>query len=148
MPYKIAFLSKYPPLEGGIAAKTYWLARGLAARGHKVHVITHGVSAGREYRIKNDEGCPPSTPNLWVHQPPREIPWHIPEDDEYALALLDLTINVIRAHAIQILDTGYLIPYGILGHLAKELTGVYHVVRHGGSDLEKFLKRQVLGTMI
>ena len=49
MPYKIALLSKYPPLEGGIAAKTYWLARGLAARGHEIHVITHGISSGREY---------------------------------------------------------------------------------------------------
>ena len=148
MPYKIAFLSKYPPLEGGIAAKTYWLARGLAAQGHMVHVVTHGMCAGREYRIQGDESQPASAPNLWVHRPPEEMPWHIPEDDEHALALLDLTIRVIREHAIQILDTGYLVPYGIIGHLAKESTGVYHIVRHGGSDLEKFLKRQVLGTVL
>ena len=148
MPYKIAFLSKYPPLEGGIAAKTYWLARGLAARGHMVHVITHGISAGREYRIQGGERSPATMSNLWVHRPPDEIPWHIPEDNEHALALLDLTINVIREHAIQILDTVYLVPYGIIGHLAKESTGVYHIVRHGGSDLEKFLKRQVLGTVL
>jgi len=148
MPYKIAFLSKYPPLEGGIAAKTYWLARGLAAQGHMVHVVTHGISAGREYRIQGDESQPASAPNLWVHRPPEEMPWHIPEDDEHALALLDLTIRVIREHAIQILDTGYLVPYGIIGHLVKESTGVYHIVRHGGSDLEKFLKRQVLGTVL
>ena len=148
MPYKIAFLSKYPPLEGGIAAKTYWLARGLAARGHMVHVITHGIPAGREYRIQGSEGPPATVSNLWVHRPPDEMPWHIPEDNENALALLDLTIRVIREHAVQILDTGYLVPYGIVGHLAKELTGVHHIVRHGGSDLEKFLKRQALGTVL
>ena len=148
MPCKIALLSKYPPLEGGIAAKTYWLARGLAMRGHVVHVITHGFSAGQEYQIQDDECCFPPIPNLWIHQSSEEIPWHIPEDNENALALLDLTIRVIREHAVQILDTGYLVPYGIVGHLAKELTGVYHVVRHGGSDLEKFLKRQVLGTVL
>ena len=148
MPYKIAFLSKYPPLEGGIAAKTYWLARGLAARGHMVHIITHGVSAGREYRIQGGERSPATMSNLWVHRSPGEMPWHIPEDNENALALLDLTIRVIREHAVQVLDTGYLVPYGIVGHLAKESTGVHHIVRHGGSDLEKFLKRQVLGTVL
>ena len=148
MPYKIAFLSKYPPLEGGIAAKTYWLARGLAARGHMVHIITHGVSAGREYRIQGGERSPATMSNLWVHRSPGEMPWHIPEDNENALALLDLTIRVIREHTVQILDTGYLVPYGIVGHLAKESTGVHHIVRHGGSDLEKFLKRQVLGTVL
>jgi len=148
MPYKIAFLSKYPPLEGGIAAKTYWLARGLAMRGHMVHVITQGLSTGREYRIQDNEDNPAPVQNLWVHRSQEEMPWHIPEDNENALALLDLTIRVIREHTVQILDTGYLVPYGIVGHLAKESTGVHHVVRHGGSDLEKFLKRQVLGTVL
>ncbi len=148
MPYKIALLSKYPPLEGGIAAKTYWLAHGLAARGHEIHVITHGIFAGREYRIQSAERELATTPNLWFHRPPDKIPWHIPEDNENTLALLDLTINVIREHTVQILDTGYLIPYGILGHLAKCSTDVYHVVRHGGSDIEKFLKGHVLKTLL
>lgn len=148
MPYKIALLSKYPPLEGGIAAKTYWLARGLSERGHAIHVITHGISAGREYRIQGSENPPDRMPNVWVHRSPDEIPWHIPEDNEHALALLDITVRVIREYKIQILDTGYFVPYGILGHLAKISTGVFHVMRHGGSDLEKFLKGKLLGLLL
>ena len=148
MPYKIALLSKYPPLEGGIAAKTYWLARGLAKRGHSIHVVTHGVSAGQEYQIQGAENLPETMPNLSVHRLPDETPWHIPGDKEYALTLLDTTLSVIRKHKIQILDTGYLVPYGIVGHLAKLITGVRHIVRHGGSDLEKFLKKRVLGALL
>lgn len=148
MAYTIAILGKYPPLEGGIAAKTYWLARGLAAQGHMVHVVTHEISAGREYRIQGNESHPASVPNLWVHRPLEEMPWHIPEDDEHTLALLDLTIRVIQEYGVQFLDTGYLVPYGIIGHLAKDSTGVYHVLRHGGSDLEKFLKRKILETVL
>ena len=148
MPYKIALLSKYPPLEGGIAAKTYWLARGLAERGHEIHVITNGISAGREYQIEGGDKAPAITPNLWVHRPSNEIPWHIPDDNDSSLALLDLAINIVREYSIQIIDTGYLIPYGVLGHLTKCSTGVYQVIRHGGSDLEKFLKRQILGTLL
>lgn len=162
MSLTIAMLSKYPPLEGGIAAKTYWLARGLAARGHEVHVITHPFSAGREYRIQDCSGTGlwpvddrleayptiAELPNLWVHRPEEDIPWHIPEDPEHALALLDLTLRVIREHGVEILDTGYLVPYAIVGHLAKQITGVRHVVRHGGSDIEKFLKKGILGTIL
>lgn len=148
MLYKIALLSKYPPLEGGIAAKAYWLARGLAERGHEIHVITNKISAGQEYQIAQGDKEPAVAPNLEVHRPSNEIPWHIPDDEENALALLNLAINVVRKHSIQILDTGYLIPYGILGHLTKCSTGVRHVIRHGGSDIEKFLKGRIWGTLI
>jgi len=144
----VALLSKYPPLEGGIAAKTYWLAKGLASRGYKVHIITHATGAGRAYEIQDDNRHPTIEGNLWVHRPQYEMPWHIPEDQEQTLALLDLTIKVIREHGVQILDTGYLLPYGIIGHLAKLSTGVHHVMRHGGSDLEKFLKGGILGTVL
>ena len=144
----IALLSRYPPLEGGIAAKTYWMARGLASAGHNVHVITHGLKAGGEYRIQGEEGIPSEVPNLWVHRPQDDIPWHIPEDNEQSLKLLDLTIEVMREYKVQILDTGYLVPYGIIGHFAKLSTGVPHVIRHGGSDIEKFLKQGILGKVL
>lgn len=147
MPYRIAFLSKYPPIEGGIAAKTYWLARGLAKRGHEVHVITHEPSAAGEYRISGSEQEPDVLSNIHIHRIAEEIPWHIPDDKEYAICLLDLAQKVIKDHDIQIIDSGYLIPYGIVGHQLKLITNVPHVIRHGGSDIEKFYKQQVLGTV-
>lgn len=148
MSSRIAILSKYPPLEGGIAAKTYWIARGLAARGHEVHIITDGLDAGREYRIQGNDEPPEVLPNLWIHRPKEQIPWHIPEGDENFLTLLDLTLRVVREHKVQILDTGYLVPYGIIGHIAKRITGIVHVLRHGGSDIEKFLKGKVLEVVL
>jgi len=141
MPYRIAFLSKFPPIEGGIAAKTFWLSRGLAKRGYEVHVIAHGISAGGEYRIQNGENTPKDIPNLWIHWSSEDIPWHIPEDNEQTLSLLDLTIEIIRKYDIQIIDTGYMVPYGIIGNLAKLSTRVRHLLRHGGSDIEKFYNK-------
>ncbi len=148
MPLSIAFLSKYPPLEGGIAAKTCWLARGLASRGHRIHVITDNLSVGGEYRIEDCAGFSDEMADVTVHRPAGDIPWHIPESQERTLSLLDLTLQVIRQFKVDILDTGYLIPYGVVGDLAKRVTGVRHVLRHGGSDLEKFLKRGVLGAVL
>jgi glycosyltransferase involved in cell wall biosynthesis len=148
MSNRIAILSKYPPLEGGIAAKTYWLARGLANRGHEIHIIADGLDVGGKYRIKYDGEPAKMLPNLYVHRPTGEMPWHIPENDEQSLALLALTLGVIREHDIEVLDTGYLIPYGIIGGLAKRVTGVRHVLRHGGSDIEKFLKGDALNPLL
>jgi glycosyltransferase involved in cell wall biosynthesis len=148
MSNRIAILSKYPPLEGGIAAKTYWMAQGLAKKGHEVHIITDSLDVGGKYRIKDGDEPAETLPNLYVHRPTGEMPWHIPESDEQLLALLALTLRVIRDHDIEVLDTGYLIPYGIIGGLAKRITGIRHVLRHGGSDIEKFLKGDALNPLL
>ncbi len=146
MQLKLALLSRYPPIEGGISAKTYWLARGLTLRGHEVHVITHPGSAGGEYRLEGD-------PNLQaddlvkVHRP-SEIPWHLPEDQEQSLGLLDTASRVGEEYGITIIDSDYLVPYGIVGHLAKMSTGAKNILRHGGSDIEKFLKRGILDRLL
>ncbi|MDD5312202.1 MAG: glycosyltransferase [Dehalococcoidia bacterium] len=148
MQHRIAFLSKYPPIEGGIAARTYWLARGLAARGHEVHVITHGTGTAGQYQIEKAENPPDARPNLKIHRCENVIPWHIPEDKETFISLLDLTLDLVKRNTIEVLDSGYLVPYGIVGSLARKLTGVRHVMRHGGSDLEKFLKNGIFPTLL
>lgn len=148
MPHRIALLSRYPPLEGGISSKTYWLARGLTTRGNQVHVITHPTKAAGQYRILDSDISCHDIPNLWVHRPEVDTPWHLPEDNEYFVALLDLTLDVVRQYGIEIIDTGYLVPFGLIGHVAKLITGVRHVLRHGGSDVEKFLRPGVFGTVL
>ncbi len=147
MSHRLALLSRYPPIEGGIAAKTYWLARGLAERGHEVHVITHAESAGGEYRVRgNSEGQQDG--QIIVHRSDSEVPWHIPEDREQTLNLLDLVVRTVERYGIEIIDSGYLVPYGIAGDLARRMLGVRHVMRHGGSDVEKFLRRGILGRLL
>ena len=48
---KICILGKYPPIEGGVSTQTYWLARGLAQRGHHVHVITNADEVEDMFRM-------------------------------------------------------------------------------------------------
>jgi hypothetical protein len=38
---RICFIGKYPPIQGGVSAQTYWAVRGLAERGHEVCVVTN-----------------------------------------------------------------------------------------------------------
>ena len=52
---RICLLSKYPPIEGGVSVRNYWMARGLAARGHQVFVVTNASEVEDEFRMQLTE---------------------------------------------------------------------------------------------
>lgn len=143
---RILFISKYPPIQGGISAKTYWLAQGLSERGIETHVVTNGNCVESEYRI--EDTSPETHPNLHIHFIDPDIPWHIPYSELYVPRLLDKALQVTRENQIDLIDTGYLIPYGIVGYLLSGITGIPYVLRHGGSDLEKFFRQGVFNDLL
>jgi hypothetical protein len=51
-----------------------------------------------------------------------------------------LAIEVIRNHDIRIIDSNFILPYGISGNIAKSITGVPQILRHAGSDIGKLFK--------
>jgi len=144
---RIICISKYPPLEGGIAAKTFWLCRALAERGHTVHVVADQVNIDAEYSFPGS-ASDVAIKNLFTHRPAEKIPWHVPNDTHPSLALLNTTLGVIDRHGADIIDTGYLIPYGLVGYLASQITGIPFILRHGGSDLTKFVEAGIWSNML
>lgn len=136
---RIVVLSKYPPIEGGIAAKTYWLSRSLAERGHTIHIVTNRINADPEYSIDPYEE-ELQLSNIIIHRPSVQIPWHIPNDHHVDMELLDCAVSVAKDITADIIDTGYLVPYGLIGYLASRITGIPFLLRHGGSDINKFLR--------
>ena len=48
---RICAVIKYPPIQGGVSAQSFWLARGLADAGHEVFVVTNADSVEDDYRI-------------------------------------------------------------------------------------------------
>ncbi len=144
---KIIKISKYPPLEGGIAAKTFWLCHALAERGHTIHVITDREVIAPEYTIPNYSN-EFEHKNVFVHRPSNEVPWHIPNVPDRTLDLLDLTIQVIEDCGADVIDTGYLVPYGLIGYFAGKITGLPFVLRHGSSDIEKFYKNGIWNNIL
>lgn len=143
---KICIISKYPPIQGGISARTYWLAKGLAEKGVEVNVVTNATCVEKEYFIEDNPPEPP--PNLTVHNTITDIPWHIPYSQLHIAALLDEALGLIRNKKIDVIDTGYLIPYGIVGYLVSNITGIPYILRHGGSDLAKFLSAGVFRNLL
>src|ERR1700730_1658311 len=53
-PLRVCIVGKYPPIEGGVSATTYWLARGLAARGHEIYIVTNADEVEGRYRMQLD----------------------------------------------------------------------------------------------
>ncbi len=117
------------------------MAKGLAERDVEVHVITNANCVEGEYYI--DDNFPELPANLTVHHVMPDIPWHIPCSELYVPRLLDKFLEIIDDNQIDFIDTNYLIPYGIVGYLLSNITGIPYILRHGGSDLAKFLNKGV-----
>jgi glycosyltransferase involved in cell wall biosynthesis len=139
---RVLMLSKFPPIQGGISAKSYWLARGLANSGIPVEVVTNADCVEPEYRITGCDQHLESLENINIHNISRDVPWHIPYSKAYSLRLLNLAVKVIKDRKVSVIDSGFLMPYGIVAFMASQITGVPYIVRHGGSDLKKFWTNQ------
>lgn len=139
---RICIASKFPPIEGGIASRTYWQVRELLEQGHEVTVVTNAECVESEYRI---DGCTAHLAELSARWPLRIVnvstdpPWHIPSSPDYLTRLSSLLIDVLGEEAFDVIESGFLLPYGIAAHMAAQARGVPHVLRHGASDLTKFL---------
>jgi hypothetical protein len=118
-------ISKYPPIQGGVSARTYWLANGFAEKGIETHVITNANCVEKEYMIQ--DAYSGTTPNLHIHFIEPEIPWHIPDSKLYVPRLLDKALQVIRENKIDLIDTGYLVPYALVN--AHGLDRAYYFYR-------------------
>jgi len=92
----ICFASQeYPPSPcGGIGRFTYDVARGLAAEGHEIHVITRSTDHNR---VDLEDG-------MWVHRvlPEEKSPWPIPQPSH----LLDRILGWAAAVHKEVLRIG------------------------------------------
>lgn len=137
---RVCMLSKFPPTEGGISSRSYWLARGLAQNGIKLQIVTNADSVERDYRIDGCNDHIKSMKGIEVFNLQEEMPWHIPYSEDYLSRLINTTLLILEKEKADLIDTGYLVPFGIAGWLTSKITGLPYIVRHGGSDIGKFLE--------
>ncbi|MBU4510379.1 glycosyltransferase, partial [bacterium] len=102
---RICIVSKYPPIEGGVSARVYWLAKALGERGHEVHIVTNALEVESDYREKFDVNDPEFIPsNVYLHSTNADTnPWHIPFSKAYTERIANLAIEVIEKHNLQII---------------------------------------------
>jgi glycosyltransferase involved in cell wall biosynthesis len=143
---RICIIGKFPPIQGGVAVRTYWLAHDLAARGHEVHVVTNAKEAVPPFRIHMRRGdwkrCqgnydgPAGSGSVTVHwtDPVDRSQHYIPLASPFVSKLAGIAIKLHGERPFDVVYSHYLEPYGVAAHLAAGATGVPHVARMAGSD--------------
>lgn len=109
-PMRIAVVC-YPSLGGsGVVAST--LAAGLARRGHELHLIST---------------APPSRPEAQhaglTHHPVVVTEYPVYEHSNYTVAVAASIVEVVRAHAIEVLHLHYAVPHAASALLARSILG-------------------------
>ena len=153
---RACFIVKYPPIEGGVSMRCYWMARELAQRGHQIFLVTNAAEVETEYRIYMDEDD-----RDWYEprfadsggfvkvrntQPLTDAMMHIPLSNPFVTKLSSVATQVIRQHGCEVIFAYYLQPYGMAAYLASQWTGVPYMVKHAGSDLGRLMKQPGLTT--
>lgn len=146
---RICLISKYPPIEGGVSARVYWLAKALGERRHEVHIVTNAQEVESDYKEIFNINDPEFIPgNVYLHSTDADSnPWHIPFSFAYAARIANLAIEVIEKYDIQIIDSYYILPYVISGFIAKSITGRPQILRHAGSDVGKLFSSNAYETL-
>ena len=134
----------------------YWYAHALAALGHQIHVVTNAREVEAPFRMfmrpEDWERCEKNYSGggyVRVHwtdpydASQRHVPWHNP----YATKLASLAIQVVQDHSLELIFSYYLEPYGVAGHLAAEMTGRPHIIKHAGSDAGRLLLHPQMGPL-
>lgn len=139
---KICLISKYPPIEGGVCSKNYWLAKELGKRGHKVFVVTNSWEVEDEYReVFNSSDLDkyqPKNVTLFNTDSPSNLR-HIPHSKIFVEKISSLAIETIEKYNVEVIDSKYMIPYVVAGYIASNLTDKPQILRHAGSDMSRLL---------
>ncbi len=110
----------------------------MAKRGHMIHMVTERTDVDEAHTIPGINAIP-CHPNVFIHRSDEIVPWHIPDDRHRILCLLNKLLEVLEREKPDVIEANYLVPYGLVAYLANQITGIPYVLRHGGSDIRKFL---------
>ena len=150
---RICIIGKFPPIQGGVSARTYWGAHDLAARGHEVHVVTNAKEVRPPFRMhmrrqdwKRCEAAYEPTGSVTVHwtDPVDNSQFYIPLASAFVSKLAATAARVHSERPFDVVYTHYLEPYGVAGHLTAEIARVPHVVRMAGSDAGRLWRHSQL----
>lgn len=154
---RVLVVGKYPPIQGGTAAKTWMICRWLAQAGHEVHVVTNAQEVEEDYRevfLEGDEllaaGADPSGGRVTVHSTNTDHPddgFFIPSTNPYLSKLIALASSVGRSQQVDVVFGIYLEPYGVAAWTVGTMLGLPVAQMHAGSDIQRLASRSAASTL-
>ncbi|MBU6998127.1 MAG: glycosyltransferase family 4 protein [Theionarchaea archaeon] len=136
---QVLFISKYPPIEGFVSSYAYWLVRALGERGHRVFVVTNSTEVDHTYKedtLIDDALLAPEEVTL-CHTCEDRTLGCVPYFNPFTEKLASLALDLIDEHDISLIDSWYLLPYGVAGLMVSLLSGLPLVGRVAGTDGER-----------
>ena len=132
---RVLLLGKFPPCQGGISAKTYWLYRSLWRLGFTFDIVT----ILPELYASRDNAPLPAGLRTRVLESPTGVPWFIPGGGLETERLISAALAMAKDQTPDVVECNYLAPFGIASLVVARSLGVPLIVRHAGSDLVKLL---------
>lgn len=130
---KILLIGKYPPMQGGISTKTYWLYKHLEKDGVEFQIITLNDS---QYSTNEHDLA-----NVTVVKE-KGVPWHIPETSLVDDRLINAALKVTNDFTPDLIETNYLWPFCKDALFIAQTLNKPLLIRHAGSDILKFYNDQ------
>ncbi len=127
---RILLIGKYPPMQGGISTKTYWLYKKLEEIGYEFRIITLREEV---YSIENFH----DTSNSIVLNE-RTPPWHIPSSNLLVDRLINSSLKATDSFNPDLIETNYIWPFSAASLLISKIINKPFLLRHAGSDFQKF----------
>src|SRR4051812_5478487 len=151
---KLCFITKYPPIQGGVSTQCYWAARGLAERGHEIRVVTNADEVEDVFRVdlspedlaENGPYCPsfPATGGKVevdsTDRPDRRNIYYIPQGNPTVSRLVSRALMAVETYNSEVIFSQYLEPYGVTASIVGAWTGTPYVFKHAGSDLFRLME--------
>lgn len=128
---KILLIGKYPPMQGGISTKTYWLVEELKKRGFDYGIVT---IENADYVIKEYK----SNSSKCSIIKSKKIPWHIPESELLGERIFAKVIRMADTFKPDLIETNYLWPFCLQAVMVATVLKKPLIIRHAGSDIQKF----------
>ena len=150
----VCFITKYPPIQGGVSTQCYWAARGLAERGHVVRVVTNADEVEDVFKIDvppEDKAVGgPYAPQFIetggrvdvdsTEKPDRTKIYYIPLGNPTVSRLVSRGLKAVEDGRCEVIFSHYLEPYGLAASIVSSWTGIPFVFKHAGSDLFRLME--------
>lgn len=130
---KILMIGKYPPMQGGISTKTYWLYKEIEKDGVEFWIITLDNS---HYSTNEHNSAKVTVVK------DKQVPWHIPETSLVDDRLLNAALKATNDFTPDLIETNYLWPFCKDALFIAQTLNKPLLIRHAGSDILKFYNDQ------
>lgn len=133
---RILLIGKYPPLQGGVATKAFWLTNALRGEEIVFDVVTCNLPM---YATEASAARAPGPAKNVCVLGPESVPWWIPQTDLWIERLAGAALSAADTARPDVVEANYLAPFGSAAALVARTLGIPFLLRHAGSDIQKLL---------